>query len=90
MYPLRYYLHKRIIDSMFNDALNEINKSVVSELDGIYNYYFQQFKAVENHIKHCDGGNKRQELLNLIENDRKEIKQIISNIKRGDKRELFR
>ena len=82
MYPLRYYLHKRIIDNMFNDALNEINKSGVSELDGIYNYYFQEFKAVESHIKHCDGGNKRQELLNLIENDRKEIKQMILKLKK--------
>lgn len=81
MYPLRYYLYKRIIDNMFNNTLIEINESGIDELDGIYNYYFQEFKAVESHIKHCDGGNKRQELLNLIKKDRKEIKQMIFNIK---------
>lgn len=27
MYSLRYYLHKRIIDGIFNDAMNEINKN---------------------------------------------------------------
>lgn len=85
MYTLRYYLHKRIIDGIFNDFLNEINKSEFTDLDGIYIYYISQFKAVENHIKHCDGGAKRDELFNLIKKYRKEIKQMISKIEEGDK-----
>lgn len=76
MYSLRYYLHKRIIDGIFNDAMNEINKSELTELDGIYNYYIFEFNSIARHIKYCDGGDKRDELFILIKKYRKQLKNM--------------
>lgn len=38
-------------------------------------------------IKFTYGGDKHDELINLIKEYRKEIKQMISNVKEGDKHE---
>lgn len=82
MYPLKYYLHKRMINDTYNKAIIEINNSDLCMLDGIYNYYNFEFQSIANHLKYTNGGTKRDELLNLIKNNRKEIKRMIL-IRRG-------
>lgn len=88
MYPLKYHLHKRIITDTFNACVYEINNcDDLSKLNGIYNYYSFEFKSILNHLKFTDGGDKHDELINLIKEYRKEMKQMISNVKEGDKHE---
>lgn len=40
-----------------------------------------------NHLKFTYGGDKRDELISLIKEYRKEMKQMIYNVKEGDKHE---
>lgn len=88
MYPLKYNLNKRNIKNVFNACVYEINNcNDISKLNGIYNYYSFEFKSILSHLKFTCGGDEYNELINLIKDYRKEIKQIISNIKECDKHE---
>lgn len=86
MYHLKYHLHKRLITDLFNACVCEINNcNDSSKLNGIYNYYSFEFKSILNHLKFTCGGDKHDELVNLIKDYRKQMKQMISNVKEGDK-----
>lgn len=88
MYPLKYYMYKRIITDLFKACEGEINNcDDISKLNGIYNYYSFEFKSILNHLKFTCGGDKHDELVNLIKDYRKQMKQMIFNVKEGDKHE---
>ena len=83
MYPLKYHLHKRMIDDLLHAAINEINTcDDLSKLDGIHRYYKFEFESIENHIKLCDNVVKCDELLDMIKNYRNEINHMVLTLKR--------